>query len=122
MKRPVIKDKILIAYVEYLEEQISSDATKVKFYRGVKRQLDILADEMLDPNFKVSLKVDYVQRGEKWMKEDSSFDQFFDMMTKGNSIIQSMKNFEAESKPQETTKGEEKKPLSEDSAENYLRK
>src|ERR1035438_264631 len=99
MKRPVIKDKILIAYVEYLEEQISSDATKVKFYRGVKRQLDILADEMLDPNFKVSLKVDYVQRGEKWMKEDSSFDQFFDMMTKGNSIIQSMKNFEAESKP-----------------------
>jgi len=76
--------------VNYLESQITSDATKKKFYRGIQRQLDLLADELLDKEFKVSLKT-----------EGKEFDKFFDMLTKGSTIIQAIKNFENEVMPKE---------------------
>lgn len=114
MIRPTIKDKSILEYVEYLEKQLVElkTHTKKKFYMGIQRQLDLLADEMLDPSFIVSMKK---------TDNDSGFDGFFDMITKGDAIIKAMEKFEAQALPKEE-KSDVKKPLSEDSAENYLKK
>lgn len=93
MKKPVIKDKAILQYVEYLEAKVNSDSTKMKFFKGVQRQLDLLADEMLNDEFKISLK-----------GEGTEFKNFADMLIKGNQIIQSMKNFENEAMPKQDEK------------------
>lgn len=106
MKCPAnIKDKTILAYIEWLESQISSEATKKKFYNGIQRQLDLIADELLSDDFKISIK-----------NEGKEFDKFFDLLTKGTTIIQAMKNFENEVMP----KIEEKKQSNPDTADAFL--
>ncbi len=92
MTRPTSKDQAVNAYIDYLEQQIEAfkTHTKKKFYRGIQRQLDLLGDEMLDPGFKVSLRDDA-----------DGFGSFFDMLSKGESIIKSMEKFEAQAIPKE---------------------
>lgn len=123
MEKPLIKDKAVLLYVDYLEKQISEfkTHTKKKFYSGIQRQLDLLADEMLDENFKVSLKPEYKLQGEKYVKIDTGFEGFFDMMTKGEAIIKAMEKFEQQALPEEIKQGT-KTRLSEDSAENFIRR
>lgn len=105
MKRPDIKDKKILSYIEYLEGKLTSDATKMKFFKGVQRQLDLLADEMLNDDFKISLK-----------GEGTEFKNFADMLIKGNQIIQSMKNFESEAMP----KQQEEKKITLGTADEYI--
>jgi hypothetical protein len=112
MDKPIIKDKATLAYVEFLENEIESfkTHTKKKFYLGIQRQLDLLGDEMLAPEFKVSMK-----RGEK----DSGFDGFFDMITKGEAIIKAMEKFEQQAFP--SVKDESKKVVKEDGVEQFIK-
>lgn len=111
----------MLLYVEHLEQTIEKfrTHTKKKYYLGIQRQLDILADEMLDEKFKVSMVSAYEFDGKKQVKVDNGFESFFDMLTKGEAIIKAMQKFEVEVFPKE--KDDEIKPLSEDSAENYLK-
>ncbi len=121
MERPTIKDKAVLAYVEYLESQLSSQDTVKKFRRGIQRQLDLLADEMLNENFIISLKPIYVQSLDgKMIKTESGFNEFFDMLTKGKEIVAAIEKFETAAYPKAQV--DKKKSLSTDSAENYLRK
>lgn len=108
MKRPPIKDKAILAYVEYLESQVNSSATKKKFYKGIQRQLDLIADELLSDEFKITLKG---IEGEK----NENFDRFFDMLTKGSAIVTSMKNFE-----NEVYQKEEEKKISQGTADEFI--
>lgn len=94
MERPAKIPKDILPYIEYLEKEnreFKTD-TKKKFYRGVQRQLDLLGDEMLRPDFQVSMI-----KGE----QDSGFDSFFDMMTKGDAIVKAMEKFETQALPKE---------------------
>lgn len=102
MDKPTgIKDAKALAYIEFLENQIEEfkNHTKKKFYRGIQRQLDLLAEEMLSDGFEVSLKPKYTWEGEKRVKEDSGFDSFFDMMTRGEAITKAMEKFESQAFP-----------------------
>ena len=120
MEKPVIKDAKILAYINYLEKQIDefNIHTKKKFYRGIQRQLDLLADEMLDDNFKVSLKTEYTWEGDKRVKVDNGFDCFFDMMTKGEAIVKAMEKFESQALPSVEPK---KKVVKDDGVEEFLK-
>lgn len=122
MERPFKIPDSVRPYVEYLESTIEEfkTHTKKKFYRGIQRQLDLLGDEMLDESFVVSMKSSYELRGEKYIKVDNGFEGFFDMMTKGEAIVKAMEKFETQALPKEQ-KQSEKKSLSEDSAENFMK-
>ena len=91
-----LKDALL--RISDLEKQIEGfkTHTKKKFYLGIQRQLDILADEMLNPDFKVSMVSEYEQQGNKQVKIDNGFEGFFDIIVKGEVIVKAMKNFEEE--------------------------
>lgn len=89
MKRPAIKDKAVSAYVDYLEEQISGfkTDTKKKFYLGVQRQLDILSDELLAEEFRLSLR------------SDSEVDRFLKILKESTQIVDAMDKFEKKALP-----------------------
>ena len=112
MEKPLgIKDVKALTYIEYLEKQIEDfkTHTKKKFYNGIQRQLDLLADEMMDKDFKVSLKTSYELQGDKYIKVDTGFDSFFDMMTKGDAIVKAMEKFEEQAFPNNS--GDNKKKV-----------
>lgn len=112
MERPTnIKDKSTLLYIEHLESKIEEfkSHTKKKFYLGIQRQLDFLAEEMLSEDFQVSLK-----------KDDSGFDQFFDMITKGEAIIKAMEKFEQQAFPSESNQGK-KKVTKDDGVEEFIK-
>lgn len=92
MERPAKIPSNILPYIEYLEKENNEfkTDTKKKFYRGVQRQLDLLGDEMLKEDFKVSMIKS---------KDDNGFDGFFDMMTKGEAIVKAMEKFEQQAIP-----------------------
>lgn len=94
MIRPKSKDVELNKYCDYLEAQIEEfkTHTKKKFYRGIQRQMDLISEEMLNPDFKVSLSA-----------EGDEFNNFFDMLSKGKAIVDAMQNFENQAIPVEKT-------------------
>jgi len=111
MERPNKIPKDILPYIEFLEKENADfkTDTKKKFFRGVQRQLDFLADEMLDPTFVVSMKKDV---------ENNGFDSFFDLMAKGDAIVKSMEKFEAQAIP----KADDitKKVVKEEGVEEFL--
>lgn len=109
MDKPKGKEiKHWIAYCDWLEAQLTSTDTVKKFNRGFQKQLDGIADELLDPSYQISIK-----------GKESDFKNFFEMVTKGQTIVSAMEKFE---KAAYDKRSDEKKPLSEDSADNYLRR
>lgn len=110
MEKPKTKEiKHWIAYSEWLESQLTSKDTVKKFNRGFQKQLDGIADELLDPSYQISIK-----------GKESDFKNFFEMVTKGQTIVQAMEKFEKAAYAD--LRGDEKKTFSDDSAENYLRR
>ncbi len=103
MEKPAIKSGPVLDYVNYLEAQLDAfkTHTKKKFYLGIQRQLDLLGDEMLQDDFKVSMKKSFTINEGKSSMVDSGFDGFFDMLTKGEAIIKAMEKFEAQAIPKE---------------------
>ena len=110
MDKPKTKElKHWITYCDWLESQLNSKDTVKKFNRGFQKQLDGIADELLDPSYQISIK-----------GKESDFKNFFEMVTKGQTIVSAMEKFEKAAYAD--IKGDDKKPLSDESADNYLRR
>lgn len=108
--------------IEELENQIEQfkTHTKKKFYLGIQRQLDLLGDEMLSDDFKVSMKKTFTEGSKegKMVMQDSGFEGFFDMLIKGEAIIKAMQKFEEDvfNKPDDS-----KKVVKEDGVEQFIK-
>ncbi len=101
---PKLSDK---EYIKFLEAQLSSQDTTKKFFRGIQRQMDILSDELLAEEFKVSFKTEYeFGKDGKLSKRTNTFEAFFDMLVKGKQIVDSMAHFEIAAYPAETVSGQ----------------
>lgn len=109
MERPNIKSGPILDYVVYLEKQIESTLiyTKKKLNRGIQRQVDFLADELLREDFKLSLT------------SDVEVDRFLKIIKEANPIILAMEKFESQSVPKD--EGDAGPKLKEGSvAEKYI--
>ena len=97
MERPnlaSIKDKKVLAYIEYLEKQVENNLVQTinKFNRGMQRQFDSLADDMLADGTKLTLS------------DDKGIDRWLKIVKDYSPIITAMKEFEQRASPKEIKK------------------
>ena len=104
MKRPAIKEKSVLQYVEYLESQLTSEDVEKKFFKGLKRQIGFLADEMLSEDFKVSFK------------DEDLIDRFLKIVEKSVPIAKGVEAFSKIAFPKE-----EAKKINTETADGYIK-
>ncbi len=129
MERPKIKDKAVLAYVNYLEGQLDNfktDSTLARIYLGVKKQADDMATllssdievEMPDGSIESKPILDFQSLSSK---DDKFFDRYNNILKIWRPMSKDLKEAESEINP-EVLKREEKKLIEGSSVERYLKR
>jgi len=114
MERPnlsSIKDKKILSYIEDLEKQVENNLIQTinKFNRGMQRQFDFIADEMLSESMQLSLE------------DEKAMDRWLKIVKDYSPIITAMKEFEQKASPKEIKK-DAKAVTKDDGVEEFLKK
>jgi len=130
MEKPIIKDKAILLYVEHIEKELSifKNSPNVESYLTIYNQVRSFNEQLKLGEAKTIISEDgisvTVQEGFVDLfasKDDKSFDRtkwYFENILQLNKTLVELRKLMS---PAEI-KSLEKKPLSEDSAENYLKK
>lgn len=133
MKRPpIIKDKSIIQYIEYLEERLAKyeKSPYVKTYLTLMNQLNDFNEQLTikeievqgDNGIKKNITLGRIDLF--GTKDEKEFERSFKYMLEVNKFLDNLDSIRKKmtKEEKEELKTDEKKPLSEESAENYLKK
>jgi len=117
MERPIIKDKKILEYVSNLEAQLSnfqSGTTNAKLYLGVKRQLDDMAQLLLeditiaDPETGEMKTVKFMDFQTLSSKDDKFIDRYLKVLDKFKDYMKDLNEAEMIINPDVLEKVEKK--------------
>lgn len=104
-----VKDKLVIDYIEYLEKLLKSPYANT--YLAIYKQIEDWNKQLNEKN--IDLFAD---------KDSKEFDRSFKYFMEASDVLERLDKMRAKMSPQDLEEINKKKPLSEDSAENYLKK
>ena len=109
MERPNKIPPSILPYIEYIEKKAENNLIQTvnKLNRGLQKQVDFLADELLSDTFKLSLE------------DDKAVDRFLKILEKADPILKAMDKFEQ--KANGTQKDDSKKVVKEDGVEQFIK-
>ncbi len=113
MEKPVIKDRAALAYVEYLENKLSifEKSPYVNTYTAIRLQVEDWNIQLREK--KIDLFAD---------KEAKEFERAFKYFMEASDVLDRLDKMRGKMTADEIKDLNKKIMLSEDSAENYLRK
>ena len=107
MERPKKIPKEVLPYIEFIEEQLTSNTIDKKWARGVERQLGFLADELLSNEMKLSLT------------DEKEVDRFIKRLEKYKVVSDAIKTFKNVAYNAEVP--DVKKVVKEDGVEQFIK-
>jgi hypothetical protein len=117
MKKPIIKDKNILKYVEHLEkklEMFSSKKVSLKLFLAVLKQADDMAN-LLSENLEIENPTTKEVEVKSFMdfhtlssKDDKFFDRYMNILKIWRPLMKDLAEAEAEFTPEEIKKVEEK--------------
>ena len=131
MKRPVIKDRLILTYIEELETKLSlyEKSPYVKTYLTLLHQLDDFNEQLTIQEKEMNVegtmqKVKFGRIDLFGTKDEKEFERGFKYMIQVNDLLENIDKIRKKMTTEEKAEVDSniKKPLSEDSAENYLKK